>query len=294
LPPGADEALVSPPAVANTLRVALGDVPERQEAEPNDAVDRAERVELPVVVNGRIDRPGDIDRFAFTAAKGRVYRLAVTSAGLDLPLDPVLTVTDHAGKTMATVDDDGPSPDPKLDWTAPADGDYVVTVADRSHHGGEEYVYRLDMRPAEPDYRATVDAAAAAMKVEAGKSVDLKVAVARLGGHSAPLAAVVSGLPEGVTATTPGATAGTGPLTITLSAASGAAASSQPIRVLVVSADDRHPAARSATFDLGADALIRRSDALWLTVTRPPAATQPASQPATKPTTKPAGEGGKS
>ena len=44
---------------------------ERLEVEPNDAAEAAQPVPLDAVVNGRIDKPGDVDCYRFTARAGQ-------------------------------------------------------------------------------------------------------------------------------------------------------------------------------------------------------------------------------
>ena len=41
------------------------------EIEPNNSMDKASEVQLPVVVNGRGDRAADVDYFRFTASAGQ-------------------------------------------------------------------------------------------------------------------------------------------------------------------------------------------------------------------------------
>ena len=50
---------------------ALDTLPECLEQEPNDSPAAAQRVSLPVIVNGRIDRPGDWDVFSFEGHAGQ-------------------------------------------------------------------------------------------------------------------------------------------------------------------------------------------------------------------------------
>jgi hypothetical protein len=257
------------PEIDNPLRLPVADLPQRVEEEPNDSADQAQHVEAPVAIGGRIGRPGDVDRFAFVAKKGEEFAFALTSSSLGFPLDAMLRVEDSTGKALARDDDTNGAQDPKIGWTAPADGTYLVAVADQSHRGGDDYVYRLEIRRPASDYRATADAAS--VKLEPGKSAEVKVTVARQGGHAAPLAVVVTGLPDGVTASSPAVPAGGGAVTVTLAAASTVKPANVPMRVLVVSTDEDHPAARVATVALPpADQLVAKIDSVWLTVVAAP------------------------
>jgi hypothetical protein len=266
LPLRADSIELAAPAIDNVLRLPVADLPQRVEEEPNDAADQAQHVETPVAITGRIGRPGDVDRFAFAAKKGEELAFALTSPSRGFPLDATLRVEDAAGKPLARDGDANGVQDPKIGWSAPADGTYVVAVSDQGHGGGDDYVYRLEIRRPTPDFRATADAAS--VKIEPGKSAEVKVTVARQGGYAAPLAVLVTGLPDGVTASGPAVpAAGGGAITVTLSTAASAKPANVPLRVLVVSTDEDHPAARTATIALlPADQLVTKTDTIWLTV----------------------------
>ena len=279
LPMRAESIELTAAALDNVLRLPAADLPQVVEEEPNDAADHPQHVETPVAITGRIGRPGDVDRFAFAAKKGEEFAFSLTSSSLGFPLDAALRVEDAAGKPLARDDDTNGAQDPKIGWTAPADGTYAVVVTDQSHRGGDDYVYRLEVRRPTPDYRATADAAA--VKVAPGKSADVKVTVARQGGYAVPLAVVVTGLPEGVTASSPSVPAAGGAVTVTITAAPTAKPANVPLRVLVVSTDEDHPAARTATVTLPpADQLVTKIDTVWLTVVG--AGGTPATKPAEK------------
>jgi hypothetical protein len=77
----------------------------------------------------------------------------------------------------------------------------------------------------------------------------------------------VTGLPEGVAASSPPVPAGGGAVTVTINAASSAKPANVPLRVLIVSTDEDHPAARTATVALPPpDQLVTKTDTVWLTV----------------------------
>ena len=75
--------------------------PECLEQEPNDDPAEAQPVTLPVIVNGRIDRPGDCDVFRFEGRAGQKIVAEVDARKLDSPLDSVLKLTDADGRQLA-------------------------------------------------------------------------------------------------------------------------------------------------------------------------------------------------
>ena len=56
--------------ISNHVPFAVDTLPECLEQEPNNAIATAHRVTLPIIVNGRIDQPGDWDVFRFEGRPG--------------------------------------------------------------------------------------------------------------------------------------------------------------------------------------------------------------------------------
>src|SRR5262249_40036529 len=146
-----------------------GDLPECLEREPNDSPDTAQRLSWPCVVNGRIGRPGDRDYYEFEAKKGQNLVLETLAQRLGSPLDTALTIFNANGDVQAHAEDQDPgltnaafgrpvTTDAGLTWTAPEDGVYRILVRDLygSQRGGPEFVYRLEIRAAAPDFRLIV------------------------------------------------------------------------------------------------------------------------------------------
>lgn len=149
----------------NTLRVSLfGNV---LEAEPNDAAESlpsTAAASLPIAFNGIIERPGDVDCFRFRAKKGERFKIHALANALGSPLDPTIWVKPASGKgNPQRANDSRPNQldlppvngllrdthDPVLEFTAPADGEYVLGVEDERGEGGGDYVYRVEARPEE-------------------------------------------------------------------------------------------------------------------------------------------------
>ena len=93
---------------SNGLPLAAGDLPETTEVEPNDSSAKAQRVTLPITINGRIQTSGDEDYFVFKVEEGQKLVMEVNARCLDSPLDSVLTLFDAAGRKLA--EDDDPVP----------------------------------------------------------------------------------------------------------------------------------------------------------------------------------------
>jgi hypothetical protein len=100
-------------------------------------------------------------------------------------------------------DDGGPGygKDSRLRFTAPADGEYIVRLRDvRGLHGtqGEDYAYRLTVRPPAPDFRLSVDPRNP--NVPMGGRIPVTVTALRLDDFDGPIAVTLDGLPAGLSA----------------------------------------------------------------------------------------------
>jgi hypothetical protein len=91
--------------------------------------------------------------------------------------------------------------DSKLTFTAPEDGDYVVRVRDVRGSQGEKFTYSLVARPRKPDFAVTLHGANPT--ISAGSAKEFRVIVTRSDEFEGPIQIDISGLPPGVTATTP-------------------------------------------------------------------------------------------
>jgi len=144
----------------NVVPFAAGDYPETGESEPNDAPAQANRVNVPVTVNGRIQKPGDVDHFIFSAQANQVLVMEVFARRLDSPLDAHLSLRNSQGGQLAEADEyqDPLTPlvmhhaDARVVYTFPAAGDYVIRIRDIELAGGEDYAYRLVIAPPKPDF----------------------------------------------------------------------------------------------------------------------------------------------
>jgi hypothetical protein len=128
--------------VSNPRAFAVGDLEERVETEPNNSPAEAGEAAAESTVNGTVGGDTDIDCFKFTAPAGRRFLIECAARCLDSLLDPTLIVLSNDGEEIDR-SRPGVAREPVLDFTAPADGQYVVRVQDALYRGGPQYVYRL-------------------------------------------------------------------------------------------------------------------------------------------------------
>ena len=117
--------------------------PELTEVEPNDADSAAMPVAVDRVINGLLDKSGDVDCYRFEATKGQRIIIECSAERIDSRLRAVLEVFDGAGRRVA-VNRGYFGTDPLIDFIAPTDGVYLVRVQDLISSGGAEFFYRLE------------------------------------------------------------------------------------------------------------------------------------------------------
>jgi hypothetical protein len=187
----------------NPVPIIVSDLEEVLETEANDEFQQATPLPIPGGISGRIASDGDVDYFKFTATKGTVYRFEIDARRFNSLLDSYLAVVDKNGRELAGNDDLTNSvltfKDSRLDWTAPADGEFAVKLRDLSSHGGPEFVYHLSARRAEPDFVLECDSDKAL--IGPGSSTAWFVKVTRQNGFTGEVVLNVLGLPTGVNAT---------------------------------------------------------------------------------------------
>src|SRR5438093_4670994 len=130
------------------------DEPQAAEQEPNDDFMKPQVVDhLPVSLNGRLDKSGDVDSFAVSLEAGQTLIASLEAYTLASPMDAVLRLVDSRGVQLALNDDDGKTLDPLLAWTTNAAGTYILqvfgfaypAVSDVRFTGGSACVYRLHL-----------------------------------------------------------------------------------------------------------------------------------------------------
>ena len=127
-------------------------------------------------------------------------------------------------------DDGGPGlgNDSQILFDVPADGRYIIRVRDVQELGGDDFFYRLVIRPRNEDFRISLDPENP--NIPRGGSLPVTVNLDRLDGFNGPVDIRIEGLPAGITATSTriGPDLFTAVLTFTASDNSGEAGVSAP------------------------------------------------------------------
>ena len=167
--------------VSNTLPFALDTLPESFDREPNGDEAHAQKVALPVIVNGRIDHPDDWDVFRVEGRAGQTLVAEVTARRLDSPMDSLIKITDARGRVLAFNDDhedlgsglNTHHADSYVRVELPADGMYYVHVGDTTRSGGEACAYRLRISEPRPDFELRVVPSRLAMRSRGSAAVSV-------------------------------------------------------------------------------------------------------------------------
>ncbi|XZE53314.1 c-type cytochrome domain-containing protein [Planctomycetaceae bacterium SH139] len=89
--------------------------------------------------------------------------------------------------------------DSRLRFVAPRDGNFTIRVDDTRGQAGDDYKYKLTVRPAAPDFRPSVGKIGKPIPAGAGR--EFRVSITRLDGFQGAVAFTVVDLPPGLHAT---------------------------------------------------------------------------------------------
>ncbi|MEX2173512.1 MAG: hypothetical protein WD872_04065, partial [Pirellulaceae bacterium] len=237
------------------------------EQEPNDEPAAATKLTLPCEMAGQFYPERDRDWVQFDAKKGETYWIEAISHQMGTDADPTfglyrITKNDKGEEQVAEINqtDDAPgrqqrigrdfdttSDDPSFKFVVPENGTYRLLVRDQFGDSRKDpsSVYRLEIRPAQPDFRLLVhpDKPAGGQRdqnqtrlesvtVRKGGTTVMTALVNRQDDFAGDIALSVEGLPAGISCV--GAVLG-GDVTsapLVLVAAEGAAAWTGPIQVV--------------------------------------------------------------
>ncbi|MDQ6708476.1 MAG: hypothetical protein M3Z85_21160, partial [Acidobacteriota bacterium] len=157
-------------------------------------------------VNGVLNRPGKKDTYRVKGLAGRPLHFWTLAAQLGVPhLDSVIELRDDSGKKLAESDDvvagQGTligNPDSSLFYTPKQDGPLIVTVFDRVHRGGPDYVYRLKVRSEGPGFQ--IFTTPENFAIRRGGEGGIQVHMVRENGFTGEVLVWFEGMPPGVEA----------------------------------------------------------------------------------------------
>lgn len=186
--------------ISNTVVYAVDSLPECRDIEMNNTADSAQDIHLPVIINGRIGWPGDVDVFRIRGASGWKVVAEVYGRRLDSPLDSLLRITDSSGRMVAWNDDhvmkDGHlhkdpvglmthHADAYVMFKLPKDGICYVHLFDTQRQGSGAHAYRLRITRPLPDFELRMTPSSIFMK--GGGMAPIDIHVLRKDGFNGPI-----------------------------------------------------------------------------------------------------------
>lgn len=190
---------------SNRVPYAIDPLPECLDKEDNNTPAKAQPLQLPIIVNGRMDRPDDADVFQFKGKAGDMVVAEVMARRLDSPMDSQIRLTDASGRLLAFCDDvedlgagvNTHHADSYIMTKLPADGTYYVRLADTSQGGGEEYTYRLRVSAPRPDFSLRVVPSSLGLRSKGSEGVS--VYAIRQDGFTNTISVALKDAPTGFT-----------------------------------------------------------------------------------------------
>jgi hypothetical protein len=188
---------------SNLVPFALDSLPQAKAKADAERREKAQRVKLPVMIDGRLAQPGETPFFRFNGRAGEEIVAEVTARRLGSPLDSTLRLTDAAGKELAFNDDFEDKgagllthqADSLIDCKLPKKGTYYLQLADAQHNGGSEYGYRLRISHPRPDFELRV--APSSLNLRAGSTAPVTVYALRRDGFAGAITLQLADAPDG-------------------------------------------------------------------------------------------------
>jgi len=187
------------PLAANSIPMMASDVYEETESASNDSRETAMELLWPVVVNGQFETANDEDWFRINCRKETPLTIECLPFPRWLPTLPIVAVVNGEGEVVASASAiQSERGTVRIEWQPATDGDFWLRVRDLQQgvRGGAEFIYRLSVNAAQPDFAVSLKADA--INVAQGGRTEIDVAIDRRSGCVAPVELIVEGLPEGV------------------------------------------------------------------------------------------------
>jgi hypothetical protein len=138
VPPGIyDARVIGRFGISNPRAFAVADKAEIIAKPAIATAETAQDVTVNSILSGHVDQSAS-DFFKLTLKANQRVLINCLAREIDSHLEPVMTLSDAAGKELERARRTG-----LLDFTAPADGAYLLRLHDAVHRGGADFFYRL-------------------------------------------------------------------------------------------------------------------------------------------------------
>ena len=189
--------------ISNRLPFMVDNLPECMETVKHSDRLHAQKLALPMIVNGRIDSPGEADVYRFEGRAGQQIAAEITARRLGSPMDSTLELSDSTGHRIAFNDDSDDvtaglvthNADSRILVKLPKTGAYYVTVKDAQSKGGKEFAYRLRVSEPIPDFALRITPSN--FSARAGTNVPITVSVYRKDNFAGDIVLALKNPPPG-------------------------------------------------------------------------------------------------
>jgi len=130
------------------VELQVSNTKEFVESNNNNTPANALSLSVPCGISGRFGKRGERDYYKFACKKGQRLILDGTSAGRFTPTELYLEVLDSKG---AKILKGNPAASPVLDFSAPADGEFTLSVEHLHLWGGPTESYRVEISAPQPE-----------------------------------------------------------------------------------------------------------------------------------------------
>ena len=192
--PSIDSVLVTPLRPGSPpgwpVVLAVDDIDEVVEKEPNNDLAQATAVPVPGGVTGVIQQKGDVDHYKLSLKKAK-YVIEAQTLELGSPSDVYLVLKNDKGADVAKSNPVGPA---KFEFTSPGDGNYVLAVEHlHATWGGPAESYHIRIAPDEPSFE--IGLASEGVDVPQGQAGVIGIQSVLRSGYKGPIELTVVGHP---------------------------------------------------------------------------------------------------
>ena len=247
---------------------------------PIATVEAPASIQVPALVGGSLEKVGAVAAYKVAMKKGERLMARFWSRSLGLGIEGDLAVQGPtAQQVAANASPSDITTEPNVTWTAAVDGDYTLLVRDLFQHGGIGCEFVVEIAAPAPAFTVELTEGKP-VRMDAGKTLALKLKSTFTNNWKEPLMVRVSGLPEGVFAPEVAVPEKGGDFEVTLHSASNAPSATAQAS-LSIWTKATPPVFVGMAYSLRAD--LKRGDSasdiardLWVTVGPPPATPPPA------------------
>ena len=135
-----DARVLSRLGVSSARAFSVNTVPELTRTATNNSLETAMALPVNSICNAAMTKRA-VDYYTFKGTKGKRLVVDCAAGGIDSKLVPVVIVADAKGRDLVVNRTGG-----VIEFTPPADGDFVIKLHGLTFQGGPEHFYRLALR----------------------------------------------------------------------------------------------------------------------------------------------------